>query len=334
DGTGNVISLTGGFLDLSNNANVTLGRLVDINHCSGCAFDTFTQTLGPNEPALRITNSTLNLAGTDSALRLRVDTGAVTTQTSVGLVASGSTINLNSALLDLGGVSLTDPNAQLQLSGTAIHQAANNSLIEVSGLPVTAAGPMLSAQAGSTIGVARQRLLDVNGSLTVNGPGVGALLQFADSMVKTGSEIVFVGPGGRLALDRSLIDAVNTSFSTSTIDTFFTVARGGSVTMSSASPFIRLNSTPVTMLSGEDFIHVGLGGGERASLTLNGGGPLVRLEVMNLSLGSGVLLRVTGSDVSAAGSLLDMVNATLSLTGPVLRTEGGSTITATVGPAV
>src|SRR5262249_12123765 len=136
------------------------------------------------------------------------------------------------------------------------------------------------------------------------------------------------------ALDRSLIDAVNTSFSTSTIDTFFTVARGGSVTMSSASPFIRLNSTPVTMLSGEDFIHVGLGGGERASLTLNGGGPLVRLEVMNLSLGSGVLLRVTGSDVSAAGSLLDMVNATLSLTGPVLRTEGGSTITATVGPAV
>src|SRR5262249_53628583 len=162
-------------------------------HCG-----TVTQTLGLNEAALRITNSTLSLTGAESALPLRVDTRSVSILTGVGLVASGSTINLNGALLDLGGVSLTDPNAQLRLSGTAIHQAGNNSLIEVSGLPVIAAGPLLSAQAGSTIGVARQRLLDVNGFLTVNGPGVGALLQFADSTVKTGAGIVIVDAGARL----------------------------------------------------------------------------------------------------------------------------------------
>src|SRR5439155_4888819 len=55
---------------------------------------------------------------------------------------------------------------------------------------------------------------------------------------------------------------------------------------------------------------------------------------MDLNLGSSTLLRAAGSDVAVGGSLLDMVNATLSLTGPVLRTESGSRITTTAGPTI
>jgi len=276
-----------------------------------------------------------------------VDAGNPIEQGGVALIATGtasarSTIALGGGLAVLGGVNLTDLNPQVQVTNTGVTEHGFSSLIEIAGLPVTAKGPLLNSIA-STLTVDRKRLLEVDGSFAVNGLGPGPLLRFDGSTVSTGSEIVLVGSAGRLTLDRGLIDAAGTKFFTSTFDTFFTVARGGSLTASTADPFIRLaNATTVTMLAGEDFIHVGIEpsgtppGTPRASLNLSGGGPLLKLQAMNLDLGPGpgVLLRVTESDVSTAGSLLDMVNANLSLTGPVLRTESGSTITTTAGPVI
>jgi len=56
DDAGTIVNLTGGFLDLSNNATVTLGRIAN-------STDIFTQALGVNQSVIKMSSSTLNLTG-------------------------------------------------------------------------------------------------------------------------------------------------------------------------------------------------------------------------------------------------------------------------------
>jgi hypothetical protein len=341
DGARNRLDLRGGLLDLSG-AVVSLSALTRTS-CDCSVTDSLVWTLGVNEPIIRLANSLLVVGEPRSLVTRGVDFVEPAAQPGVSLIATGSAgrtggVRAFGPLLQLGPVTLTDPDPQLQLTDSAAEVIGHGGGISImtTGQPATAAGPLLQA-IRSTLFIERDSLLDLAGRLTVNGPGPGALLQFTDSDVRTGTEIVLVRPGGALTLDRGLVDAVGTKFETNTFDTFFTVALGGAVAASTSSPLIRLDSSSVTMQANEDLIHVGsgfFGGGNRASLSLTGGGPLVRLESMSFDFGLGSLLRVTGSDVSTTGPLLETLNADVSFDGPIVRLAAGSTLTTTGAPVV
>lgn len=287
DGAGNTFSLTGTLLELATNTTVTLRTVGE----SGTPdTDVVTFALGAGEPLIRVTSSSLTLTGAgESLVDFGTDTGTSITQTGVGLIATGtaatpSRINLAGALLDLGGVNLTDTNPQLQLTHTTVTQTGSNSLIDVFGLPVTVAGPLLQAT-DSTLTTAGRLLLVGNATLT--GTGTAPLLRFDPSIVTTGQNFLRVGAGGALILAGPLLSAVNTTFKagdpTANLFSFLTVLDGANLTSTRPDPLVEP-------------------------------GPLVQL--------SGGSVETAGNFLTVRRSLSDIVRSTVTLAGPLLSATG------------
>jgi hypothetical protein len=222
DGLGNQLFLSGTLMDLSN-TTVMLRQVFDL---PAAGTDSVLHRLAVGEPFVRLVNSALTLTGEDAELmRFGTPTGTPPTQSGVGLIASGSRVNLNGPLLVLGGITLSDTDAQLQLAQTLIDHRSTNSLIEVRGLPVAMSGSLLDARDG--IITTTSSLLRIDDT-TLSVGEMASALQVQD-----------VAPFFRL--DQSLVQA-NGSF----------VELSG--TLSLTAPLARLTSSRLT--SGADFLSV------------------------------------------------------------------------------
>ncbi len=317
DGAGNVFNLTGTVLDLSN-TTVTL-RAVSDEPAVNTDISAF--NLGVNEPFIRMANSTLTLTGAGEPLvDLGVDAGAPINQSGVALIANPSTVNIQGPLLDLGGVNLTDLNSQIQLTDTTVTQTGSDSLIEVSGLPVTVAGPLLqSTDSNITTAV---DLLDVSGSLTSKGGA--ALLQFDPSTIITGDDFVDVLPGGSLKLSGPLFTDVGGTFSVG--DEFFKVD-DGNVTGTGTAAFIQLDGSTVNTV--QEFVK--LDNSSKVSLK----GPLLKNVGSTYTLGEQLLQISDGSSFTSTTSdpLITLSGSTVDTGLDFTRLNDGGKVTL-AGPLV
>ncbi|MBI4634800.1 MAG: FecR domain-containing protein [Candidatus Rokubacteria bacterium] len=340
DGAGNTVTLTGSLLELTD-ATVTLERLVAL---APAGTDTVTFDLAAGEALIRMTDS--SLAVTDATTHL-VDLRDVATFAGVALIATNpsataQTLTVGQTVLSLGETSLTGTTPAIQLSGmtvTGTVAGGSSRLIDVFGV-ATAAGPLLTAT-GSVIDLGEQVLhLENDASLTVSGGGVGALLQFSGGSVSTGTNVAMLHPGAVLSLDRELISAAGTIFvvgtGTTSVDSFLEVNRGAILSASTTGALISLSGGSVTIEAGAPFVDVGGSPTvvtDPATVTL-GGGLLALADGVAMSVDSGLLVSVTsGSSLTLGGPILDLTDTALTLTGPLVRLEGGSVLTTTGGPA-
>jgi FecR protein len=290
DGIGNQMFLTGTLMDLSN-TTVMLRKVFDVP--SG-GTDTVRHTLAAGEPLIRLVDSTLTLKGAGAELiRFGTATGTPQTQTGLGLIAGGSTVNLNGPLMTLSGVTLLDRAPQLQLAQTTIEQHGANSLIEVKGRPVAMTGPLLESS-GSSISAASSLLRIEDTTLTMG--GMAAVTQLED-----------ISPFIRL--DRSMVRTTD----------FFTEVSG---TLSLTAPLARLTSSLLT--SGADFVFVGPGG--RLTSTTS----QALLQLTDTALNAPTLLFNDGGLVNLAGGpLLKAVNSTLTFDFAAVESAFGGQIVST-----
>jgi hypothetical protein len=244
-----------------------------------------------------------------------------------------------------GSSSTTLP--RISLDATTLTQTGTDVFIGIDG-HVTAAGPLLRIT-GSTIGVQEEALVDVaeSGSLGVAGAGAGAALEFIASTIAPGAEVVLVGDGATVVLNRPLVNGIdatlqsgaNPQFQTSfmVVGSFGTLATGGT-----SAPLVKLTRGSLTTQPGEDFIDIGAPGPESAPgpavVSLSGG--LVGFHDMGagaITIGSGTLVRVmNGSTVTIGGPLVELADSVLDLgpAGAVVRLSGGSQAHVNGGPLV
>jgi FecR protein len=290
DGLSNQLSLTGTLMDLSN-TTVMLRKVFDMP--LGGA-DTVLHRLTPGEPLIRLVDSTLTLKGAGAELiRFGTTAGTPQTQTGLGLIASGSTVNLNGPLMTLSGVTLLDTGPQLQLAQTTVDQRGANSLIEVKGRPVAMAGSLLEASV-SAISAASSLLRIEDTTLTV--AGVAAVTQLED-----------IAPF--IHLDRSTVRTTD----------FFTEISGA---LSLTAPLARLTSSLVS--SGADFVLVGPGG------TLTSRTSQALLQLTDTTLNASTLLFNDGGLVNLAGGpLVKAVNSHLTFDFAAVESAFGGQIVST-----
>jgi hypothetical protein len=309
-GAGNRIDVTGTVLDLSNNAVVTLNRLAR-------GDETPTLRLSSGQPLIRTNRSVLTTTETQALFDLGDDDGVLTT-TGVALVASDvppplelgpgqhcacvtadvpraavaaadgpSRLHLNAALMDLGGVILSDPSPQVHLTGTFVGQQGTNALIESAGLPVTARGPLLVTSA-STLNVATNLLSFGNGTFIAEHPvSSGALLQFRDSTVVAQNSLILVRSGAAVNLARGLLEARAGALPTSLESrntSLLGIINGASVTSTATdAPLLRFR-------------------GDLHPMTVTTASNLIALAVTE---------EATPPSLSLRGSLLEAINATI-----------------------
>ena len=340
DGLGNTLILTGPLLDLTN-ATVTLRVLLDTS-----GTDTLTRTLAAGEPVIRLDPSTLTLTEADApVVRFGVESGPPVIQSGVALIAMGapaihSQINLAGTLLSLGGVTLTDPNPQIQLSQTTLAQTGVHSLVEVSGLPVDIAGPFLQVQ-DSTI-TTENDLITVN-SAAVTSTTTQAAVSLANSSLLTfGSLLSVCCTESSMSLAGSLLTATD-----SMITVNESVLEVGSLSSTSLQPLVSLLRTPVhafnTFLDGgplslqaplliatDSPITVGVefidASGSLSSTSLQ---PLISLLRSPLTIENGAFLHLRSQDASVtlAGPLLLATDSAIlasATTADLLHVQGGS----------
>jgi hypothetical protein len=294
DGTGNQLILTGSLLDLSH-ATVVLRKLLDAPTGSS---DAIIHALAAGEPLIRLVDSSLTLTGSGAGLiRFGGNSGAMETQTGIGLMASGGALAIDGALLTLNGVALVDAAPQLQLAGTIVTQSGSGSLIDVKGLPVAVTGTLLAAT-DSSLTTTASFLRVQNTALTAGGAGS-----------------IPPSEGGTplLQFDRSIGGAA---------EFFATIS--GALTLS--APFVRATSS--VLASGADFVTLGPG----STLTSTTSQPLMQLT--DSSLTAFTLLFNDGGAVNLlAGPLLNAVNSQLTFGFAAVDSEfGGQIISMSTAP--
>ncbi len=183
DGAGNTFNLTGSFLDLTN-TSVTLRVLGDV---PAQGTDTLIHTLAAGEPAIRMTDSNLTLTEPGAPLVSFLGDPAGVALIATNTSGTPKTISVAGPLLELEGVTLTDPNPQIQLSNMTANQTGGD-LVRASG-PVTMHGPLLSAINSNV--TTTGGLLSVKGQLT--GLGTSPFIQLDGTTVST-------SPGGLASL--------------------------------------------------------------------------------------------------------------------------------------
>jgi hypothetical protein len=290
DGTGNQLILTGSLLDLSH-ATVVLRKLLDVPTGSSNAV---IHALAAGEPLIRLVDSSLTLTGPGAGLtRFGGDSGVTETQTGIGLMASGSVLAIDGALLGLNGVALVDAAPQLQLTGTIVTQTGSESLIDVKGLPVAVTGALLAATE-SSITTTASFLRVQNTALTAGG---------------TGSITPAEGGTPLLQFDQSAVLAA---------DFFATIS--GALTL--GSPFVRATSS--VLISGADFVTLGPG----STLTSTTSQPLMQLTDSSLT-GFTLMFNDGGIVNLLGGPLLNAVNSQLAFDFAVVESEFGGQIIST-----
>ncbi|MCZ6623934.1 MAG: FecR domain-containing protein [Deltaproteobacteria bacterium] len=327
DSTGNTFNLSGTILSLTD-TSVTLRVLGE--HIPNINADTEIFNLSTGEPSIAMVNSSLTLTGTKEGLvGFGTNTGTPITQGGVGLVASNSSISLSGHLLDLGGVNLTDPNPQIQLSTTTVTHTGPTSLIEVFG-PSTVAGPLLGAQSSN---------LTTTGSL---------FSIFGGSKLSTSSdkELVFLDGGNHtfgnplfivsgLGASDQPISGSSTPFSINSfvaskpIGALFKVTNGADVSVNGGLLFLDSALFEATLPVIEMVSITGLQPKITSSTTLmelaNSKvltlGPVIALDNSLITISNGPILKLTaGTTMAVKGSLLKLLN--------------GSTINVVNGPAI
>jgi hypothetical protein len=305
DGVDNTIDLIGGFLDLSN-TTVTLGRVAGPGSCDCTPTDTFTQTLGLNEPSIRMSNSNLSLTEFGAPLvEFAGPDAASTSQGGVALIATNTsgtvkTLSLLGPLLRLSGVTLTDPNAQIQLSGMTVTQNGSESeLIEAFNLPITVRGPLLAAT-NSTLHID----FDVIGANDLTSTGAGALIALQNAPLTSTDGGVLSAFSAQLA--GPILTAANSPIVLGS-DVIFV----GTLTSTGTAPLVSLSSSPLTAtgrLLGVFFF--GSGDAELAGSLLHAVNSGVTLDdhviaVVGLtSTGAGPLISLQNSPLISPESLL------------------------------
>src|SRR5207253_2969152 len=175
-----------------------------------------------------------------------------------------------------------------------------HAMIKAAFTPSTVSGPLLSST-NSTITSGLNALWVTGTTLTANGSGVGALLQFTGGSVTTGEMMAFVD-NATLSMNRPLLDATNTAFVSGTNSgsgaPFMAVANAGTITATTPNSLLSLNGGGVTTKAGQDFLQIGgTFGGPTGPSTVTLSGPLVKLQNMaagSLNIGSGNLIVVKG----------------------------------------
>jgi hypothetical protein len=344
------------FVDLTN-ATVTL-----TNPTSGSVDigSNATVTLAPSTPILRMNNSSFTMASGDLSLAIGEGRSFGTSTGALALVATnGSTLTQNEGgLVDFEGggaatTTATAPLVQLTNSTVNLNQTVfpdnQHAMVHVQGAGTvgTINGPLLSAT-NSRIDVTGDGNLlwvDNGATLTRTGAGTGATFQFTGGALNVTSETILIRPGATLALNNPLISATGTAFNLGT-DIGFTDAvlritaesdiGVGTLTSTTTSPLLSFNGGSLATQTGEDLIHVGRDQIDGAA-TLTTAGPLLSLQNIasgNFTVGSGTLLHVSGGASVTLHGILDMTDTNLSLSGPLVKLETGSTLTALSGPVL
>ena len=364
DSTGNTLTLTGpttgqgAILELTN-ATVTLRTLGE--EVPDNDNDVFTLNLALNKPAIKMSNSTLNLTGVGEAL---VDFGENTlpipTEQGVALVATNSTINLKGNLLDLEAVTSNATDALVQLNGVTVNQTGTtDALISVdpNGKPVTMAGPMLYVGVNSNVTASGPVFHFQDGSLMSNTTDEFVEVGVGDT-VKSASNFLLLDKAFTLTLKGTFLSATSSTLCSGTTATpcaaagsssFVAVAGGSTLkTTGTADPLFFLSGGSVT--AGSQFLHV-IGAGSKVELsgtllvaegaTITTGNNLVRIfggGSLSSTSTDDMLLFTGGSftgggtlNTASGGSLLRMFSETgqpgtsLILAGPYVGSSGGTT---------
>ncbi|MBI4638258.1 MAG: FecR domain-containing protein [Candidatus Rokubacteria bacterium] len=331
-GQGNVVTLVGTLLDATN-STVTLAAIFDTSTTG--STDQLAVTLGVNEPLIRLTSSSLTLTRAGETLvDANVDSGSPVTLGGVALIATGgSTLTLAGSLLELGGVTLTDPNAQVQLSQTTVNQTGVFSLIDIFGQAVTAMGPLLEA-IQSTLTVS-DLVLGIFGPFTAT--TTSPLVNLVSSAVtSSGGLIQICCDGNSVSLAAELLDTTGGSI---TVGDFLIAIED--VALSFGPTPVGLVSLDGTAVSGTGVLidiccgaSVTLGG---QLLNASGGsiavdGAVLRISSSTTVTGTSALPVIQLADTPVSGTvLLDLFGtATLDLTGTLLSatyTTGGLSLT-------
>ncbi|HWU40879.1 MAG TPA: FecR family protein, partial [Candidatus Acidoferrum sp.] len=241
----------GALLELTN-ANASFRTLLDTGSAS------LTYSLNQGQSIVRMTDSNLTLTGEGEPVVL-VNSG-LDTPNGVALIATatapgGGTIKTQGALLQFpfidSTVSLTDPNAQIQLTNMTVNAGGNDSVIEVPG-SVNLNGQLLSAK-DSTISTGGSLLL-VSGQLSSN--TTQSLIQLDPSSVTAGASIVQVN-GGQLNLAGPLLNVANSTLSSGAGEAFVLVNNGGRLVWNNVTSFLDLlNFSGSTLNVGANFFDV------------------------------------------------------------------------------
>ncbi len=284
------LTLNGSLLDLSG-GSINVSKVFDLK-------DTVTFKLTTHQPVINMSSSHLTLGPGQELLSFGVDTGDQIEQNGVALIATGtasapSTISLQGRLLDLGGVKLTDSQAQIQLSHTTVTQTGSDPLIDVLGQPVTMAGPMLYVGGGSPI---------TGSTITTGGPvfhfGPGSFTS------NTTDELVETGAG----------DTIKSS------SNFLRLTDGASVRLKGTF----LNASGSTLCSGSTSCATGAPG-NTAFMVVTGGAHLTQTGIPGPRL-----IVLSGGSVTAGGNFLNVTGtgSEVNLGAGTLLSSNGTTITA------
>ncbi|MDO8479941.1 MAG: hypothetical protein Q7W02_27850 [Candidatus Rokubacteria bacterium] len=340
DGSGNTIAIGGTFFDLSN-TTATLRTLVATPDNN---TDTGAIALALNQPALRLSSSTLTLSGVnETAIDLGVDVGPVPTDPGVAVIASGttaapSTLNLKGTLLDFGGLNATATQAMVQLGQTTVNQTGTTSDLiffmgSKSGLADTMTGPLLSAT-NSTINTSG-RLVHFNGG-SLTSTTTSPFLFFDLSTVASALQMIQIDNGSNLSLKGALLSAQSTTFKVGdpAINTYslVNILDGATVASTGTSPLLAFDASS---FDGATILSVRRSPSTSAPSTLTLSGPLFSavngssFNTSSLGLGAGCcsVVSVTqgGRLVATTTSPLVQISGSTVNAGPDAQ-SGGSII--------
>ncbi len=144
DSTGNSFSTAGTILDLTN-ATVTM-RTIGEEQAAQVFVDTFTISLGVNEPFYRLDNSSIRFSDSNDSVNLSQNGGVIGIQGGATLIASNNSGYITAgSLLELENITYTDPNPQIQLTNSVLRTVGTRSLVDVISSTPTVTGPLLIA---------------------------------------------------------------------------------------------------------------------------------------------------------------------------------------------
>ena len=174
-----------------------------------------------NQPFINVGSSTLTLTGVGEGLvEFGDDVAPVPTEAGVGLIATGSTINLKGWLLDLDAVNSTATQALVQLTNTTVNQTDTSKRMlraDFGGAISTMAGGFLRATS-STLNASRGFFEFEDGALVSATTSPFFSLSSTDITSPAGhvlslpSSAILTLAGGLFSSTGGTIDAVNPSF--------------------------------------------------------------------------------------------------------------------------
>jgi len=322
---------------------------------------------GSSEPLLDFSGGSLSWGSRSGASFLNVSGGSIVT--SGGLVRLDGTVLFPSTgapfievtgegAIVVGGP-LLELNGTLNLGSNTVLVGNGGGTVVSSGSAFTVVGGTLTAGAlidSSPNLTIPSTLLEVSGAtvhldtsvpignLTVTGGSMPLFLFTNNANVNLGAGLAIIHAGETLNLppdQGGLLGAFNSTITAGTSGTFtpgLIVLDGAStLTANTASPLVTLDNSIVNLQGGETSqALLAIGQDARTSLTLTGGGALLRIQNQTaanaaaITGGTGTLVTISNANVSVSGPVVDIVNSTLALpTMALVGVAGASTITTT-----